>query len=79
MLLFSDMIIFTVMRESHFVVKCPGRTLNKQAKYPVLFLKDTHIREELTQSKGILLIDKVRTAVWALASLKSLEQLHSCE
>ena len=63
MILLSDVILFTQLKDSTFLLKCPGKNLNGQPKSPVLLLCDTLVRQEAAQKKGILLINKVDVCV----------------
>lgn len=57
-ILLTDVILFTQMREGNYLLKCPGKTLNGRSKNPVLRLKGTHVRPE-GNHKGIIIISKV--------------------
>lgn len=57
-ILMTDVLLFTQLREGTFVLKCPGKTLNGRNKNPVLRLRGAHVRPEGNQ-KGIIIISKV--------------------
>lgn len=60
-ILMSDVILFTQQRDGQFLLKCPGKNpINGRAKSPVLRLRETHIRTEANQKRGIIIINKVR-------------------
>ncbi len=60
LLLLSDCILFFVVKDGIYQLRCPGKTIKSLPKPPYLSLRETHVRQVASQPCSILLINTVR-------------------